>query len=199
MLNDLSVVRLVESAIIAVPSLVTIVTVVNAVLNKIFKKTAEFPTQLKQTNLMIQDTTADLKEIVDRNLTKIGEGLKGDMKSLSDNMVTNLFSSLQSMATELTTYKKEIIDSRIQSNNLIKENMVFKEVIIGLIAKNPEMVRSGIATVVSTNLNTSIAELRNLPENLLAELPLLKKALSEALTVLGKEKISEILKEIGYE
>ena len=191
--------NLVENLIASVPQLVAVISMVMYSLNNLKKKTAEFPNQLsvvkenlvtdfKETKLMVQDMLAESRKTIN--------GLVEEATTQLREEVTDVMGSMQE---ELKYYRETLQSVKGQSNLLVKENKAMFDLVIQLVAKNPELVKKGLASTITNSLTLTQEELKNYSVQMIDSLPLLETVLKEALVNYTQEEIDGIMESIGYE
>jgi uncharacterized protein YaaN involved in tellurite resistance len=102
------------------------------------------------------------------------------------------------METELASYKVQLATNIEQTNLLARQNKIFMDVILELVAKDPIKVSQGITQAVSTKINLTKEELEKYPDILVKDTKVLESALQEAYKLMGKVSFEKLLKNIGY-
>lgn len=191
--------NLIENLIASVPQLVAVISLIVFNLNKLKKQTAEFPNQLsvvkeklvtdfKETKIMVQDMLAESKKTIN--------GLVEEATTQLREEVTDVMGSMQE---ELKYYRETLQSVKGQSNLLVKENKAMFDLVIQLVAKNPEFVKKGLASTITNSLTLTQEELKNYSVQMIDSLPLLETVLKEALVNYTQEEIDGIMERIGYE
>lgn len=188
----------VEEIIAAIPQIVVVLTTVVYSLNAIKTKVNSFPkiasdtkqsvsTELVQTRKQVQD----LLEVSSKEISTLLEGTNKDIQE-------KVGATLKNMENELVSYKRKLDSSIDQTNLLVRQNKVFSDILVKLVGGDPEKVSSGVAAIVSNDLNLTKAELEKLPSILIKDKTALERALRETLNVIGEANFEEMLKKIGY-
>jgi sugar-specific transcriptional regulator TrmB len=179
--------NVIEELIAAIPQIVVVLTTVVYGLKSIKSRVNAFPKQMEETKLQLSNaftaTKKDMLVVVDEVTKKIESGVE---------------SSLSNMAKELETYKQHLQSESDQVNMLVRQNKTFVELLSNLATKEPQRLLDDVSKVVAQRTILSKQELENYPAVLIKELPMLERALKEALVVLGEEALKEILGKIGY-
>lgn len=192
-------IELVENLIASVPQLVAVISLVMYSLNNLKKQTAEFPNQLsavkenlvtdfKETKLMVQDMLAESRKTINSLVEEATTQLR--------EQVTDVMGSMQE---ELKYYRETLQTVKSQANLLVKENKAMFDLVIQLVAKNPELVKKGLASTITNSLTLTQEELKNYSVQMIDSLPLLETVLKEALVNYTQEEIDGIMESIGYE
>ena len=192
-------IELVENLIASVPQLVAVISLVMYSLNNLKKQTAEFPNQLsvvkenlvtdfKETKLMVQDMLAESRKTINSLVEEATTQLR--------EQVTDVMGSMQE---ELKYYRETLQSVKSQANLLVKENRAMFDLVIQLVAKNPELVKKGLASTITNSLTLTQEELKNYSVQMIDSLPLLETVLKEALVNYTQEEIDGIMESIGYE
>lgn len=190
---------LIENLIASVPQLVAVISMIMYSLNNLKKQAAEFPNQLsvvkenlvtdfKETKLMVQDMLAESRKTMN--------GLVEEATTQLREEVTDVMGSMQE---ELKYYRETLQSVKAQANLLVKENRAMFDLVIQLVAKNPELVKKGLASTITNSLNLTQEELKNYSVQMIDSLPLLETVLKEALVNYTQEEIDGIMERIGYE
>ena len=190
---------LIENLIASVPQLVAVISMIVYSLNKLKKQTAEFPNQLsvvkenlvtdfKETKLMVQDMLAESRKTMN--------GLVEEATTQLREEVTDVMGSMQE---ELKYYRETLQSVKAQANLLVKENRAMFDLVIQLVAKNPELVKKGLASTITNSLTLTQEELKNYSVKMIDSLPLLETVLKEALVNYTQEEIDGVMERIGYE
>ena len=191
--------NLIENLIASVPQLVAVISLILFNLNKLKKKTEEFPNQLsvvkeklvtdfKETKIMVEDMLAESRKTIN--------GLVEEATTQLREEVTDVMGSMQE---ELKYYRETLQSVKGQSNLLVKENKAMFDLVIQLVAKNPEFVKKGLASTITNSLTLTQEELKNYSVQMIDSLPLLETVLKEALVNYTQEEIDGIMERIGYE
>ena len=192
-------IRLVENLIASVPQLVAFLSLVLYSLNNLKKKTAEFPDQVKQVK---EDLTTDFKETKLMVQDMLGESRKtinGLVEEATTQLREEVTDVMGGMQEELKYYRETLQSVKGQSNLLVKENKAMFDLVIQLVAKNPEFVKKGLASTITNSLTLTQEELKNYSVQMIDSLPLLESVLKEALVNYTQEEIDGIMESIGYE
>lgn len=190
---------LIENLIASVPQLVAVISMVMYSLNNLKKQTAEFPNQLsvvkenlvtdfKETKLMVQDMLAESRKTINSLVEEATTQLREE--------VTDVMGSMQE---ELKYYRETLQSVKAQANLLVKENKAMFDLVIQLVAKNPEFVKKGLASTITNSLTLTQEELKNYSVKMIDSLPLLETVLKEALVNYTQEEIDGVMESIGYE
>lgn len=191
--------NLIENLIASVPQLVAVISMVVYYLNKLKKQTEEFPNQLsvvkeklvtdfKETKLLVQDMLAESRKTIN--------GLVEEATTQLKEEVTDVMGGMQE---ELKYYRETLQSVKGQSHLLVKENKAMFDLVIQLVAKNPEFVKKGLASTITDSLTLTKEELKNYSVQMIDSLPLLETVLKEALVNYTQEEIDGIMERIGYE
>ena len=192
-------IQLVENLIASVPQLVAFLSLVIYSLNNLKKKTAEFPDQVKQVK---EDLTTDFKEtklMVQDMLDESRKTINGLVEEATTQLREEVTDVMGGMQEELKYYRETLQSVKGQSNLLVKENKAMFDLVIQLVAKNPEFVKKGLASTITNSLTLTQEELKNYSVQMIDSLPLLETVLKEALVNYTQEEIDGIMERIGYE
>ena len=193
------IVELIEKFIVAIPQLVAVLTIVGVSLKNLKNTTKEFPDQLEETKTELKGAFDEASGIMMEGFNSLSAESKAMLEGVMNTLVTSVTSAMDSMKNELITYREEIQVIKSISNLLVKENKAMFDVIIDLVAQNPEMVKKGLSTVITNSLNMTQEELQKYTVLLVDNLPLLESVLKEAFVNFDMEDINSILEALGYE
>ena len=184
---------IVEELIAAIPQIVVVLTTVLYSLNAIKSKVNSFPKiaeyTKKEVGANLNQTEGKLTNILETSGTKI-QTMLSEANEVLQQKVTG---TLESMEGELASYKKQLSKNIEQTNLLSQQNKLFMDVILQLIAKDPNKVAEGIAQAVSTKVNLTKEQLENYPEVLVKDYDVLKSAIKEVRAVVGEKAFLEMI------
>ena len=184
---------IVEELIAAIPQIVVVLTTVVYSLNAIKSKINSFPQiaedTKKEVGANLNQTEGKLTNILETSGTKI-QTMLSEANEVLQQKVTG---TLESMESELALYKKQLSKNIEQTNLLSQQNKLFMDVILQLIAKDPNKVAEGIAQAVSTKVNLTKEQLENYPEVLVKDYDVLKSAIKEVRAVVGEKAFLEMI------
>jgi vacuolar-type H+-ATPase subunit E/Vma4 len=162
-------------------------------LNAIKSKVNSFPQiaedTKKEVGANLNQTEGKLTSILEASGTKI-QTMLSESNEVLQQKVTG---TLEAMEKELTTYKKQLSKNIEQTNLLSQQNKLFMDVILELVAKDPNKVAQGIAQAVSTKVNLTKEELENYPEVLVKDYEVLKSAIKEVRAIIGEKAFLEMI------
>lgn len=188
-----------------IPSLLSILAIILYNLRYIKKDTSVFPTSISELKAELSEKWENTKETAKEQYETLRDNVTSDLKETVAAVKSSVNDSLTAMKSELKDYADllgKYSDKLTQNNTLINsltlENKAYIDVILALVAQDPQKVSSGVATIVASKLTLTKEELEKYPENIVAELPALKIALASAYVALGEEKFKEMLEDIGY-
>jgi len=199
----------IEELIAAVPQLVIVLTTVVYSLNAIKSRVSVYPKIASDTKDDVNANLAGMKgklegilnvsqENINQLLADSKDGLFKLVKQANEEAEKQLKKTLLIMEVELASYKNQLATNIEQTNLLARQNKLFADVILELVAQDPKKVSAGIAQAVSTKINLTQEELEKYPELLVKDIKVLESALKETFAVIGKESFEELLKKIGY-
>lgn len=190
---------IIQKLITSIPQLVAVITMVGLSLGKVKKATSKFPaevTAVKDTLKLGLDTTKELvRDMLDESRTAFNSMLKEATTQLREQ-VTEVMGGMQ---RELSTYREQIQGVKSQANLLVKENRALFDLVITLVAKNPELVKKGLSKTITDSLTLTQVELKDYAVQMIDSLPLLQAVLTEALGTYTPEQVDTILESVGYE
>lgn len=188
-----------EEFIASIPQFMVLSLVVFNYLQKVAKNTDLFPNLLEDTK---KGMDTDFKKTQEA-LMQSWDTIQGDMKQIVSNITKEIESAvvdrMEGMERELSRYQDQLRRMKNQTNALTKQNKVYMDILNVLLAQDPEKVRSGVASVISSTINWTQDEIMNNPEVILEDLPRLKLAIQEAKAILGEEKFDEMMGAIDDE
>jgi hypothetical protein len=188
----------IEELIAAIPQIVVVLTTVVYSLNAIRSKVNTFPTIAKDTQKSVDIKMIETQKQINQNLEQSKFELSKILELFKKEVNTSVNGTLTDMEKELSTYKGFLKENIDQTNLLVRQNKLFMDVIIEMVAKDPKKVNEGIAQAVSTKINLSKEQLEQYPQLLVNDIKVLEGSLKEAYGLIGKEKFAELLKKIGY-
>ena len=177
----------IEELIAAIPQIVIVLSTVLYSLNSIKNKVNTYPKIANET-----------KVGVDTSLVAIKSKIEGILNVSQEKLSTTLGTTLATMENELSSYRKQLSTNIEQTNLLARQNKLFMDVILDLVAQDPKKVSLGITQAVSTKINLTKEELEKYPELLVKDKKVLESALKEAYKLMGKISFEKLLSEIGY-
>jgi uncharacterized protein YoxC len=177
----------VEEIIAAIPQIVVVLTTVVYSLKAIKERVNAFPKiadeTKQQVNVQLKETKLNLSDLIGKNNVEIQEKVGNTLKV---------------MEKELHDYKEELKVNIEQTNLFLRQNKVLVDVLLDIVAKDPDKVSSGIAEKVSAKLNLAKEQLENYPETLVKDIKVLENAMKETHTLIGNNEFEKLLKKIGY-
>ena len=191
--------NLVENLIVSVPQLVTVIGMVMYGLNNLKKKTAEFPDQVKQVKQDLTISFDETKLLVQDMLGESRKSINGLVKEATTQLRGQVIDVMCGMQEELKYYHETLQSVKGQANLLVKENRAMFDLVIQLVAKNPELVKKGLSATITNALTLTQEELKSYSVKMIDSLPLLETVLKEALVNYTKEEIDGIMESVGYE
>jgi hypothetical protein len=154
--------------------------------------------QMEETKKTLNSSFDDNKKQINATLSETQTKLLKSVDESNKRMEENVEKKLLDMKGELLGYKEELQSNSDQINLIIRQNKVFMDIISNLVAKNPKLVEEGMAKQIIVKTNLSKEELKQYPQLLVKELPMLENAMKEVLTLIGKEKFEALLEKVGY-
>jgi hypothetical protein len=199
----------IEELIAAIPQIVLVLTTLVYTLRSISNKVGTYPKIANETKASVDLSLSGIKTNLDTSLSAIKAKIEGILSVSQEKFITTLESNnnetqnkisktLTTMETELATYKAQLATNIEQTNLLSRQNKIFMDVILELVAKDPIKVSQGITQAVSTKINLTKEELEKYPEILVKDTKVLESALQEAYKLMGKVSFEKLLKNIGY-
>lgn len=207
--------------VVNVPELILVISSVIYFLKGIKAKTATFPDIAQNTENMVRVSLSDTKDVVQVTLKETKDALQTILKETKDVLQTafddttmqivgivkdttvqikaEVNDSLESMQASLTGYKEELQRTREQSNLLVQENKLFMDVICILLSQDPQIIKSGISEQITNKINMAKTEIEKYPERLVNDLALLQKTIIDTGTMIGQQRLNEVMDVIGYE
>jgi hypothetical protein len=193
----------------SIPTLISILSTVGISLGRIRSTTNSFPetvSALKTELLNLFGASAETLETAFLKSTAEFSNMlvvfKSEMQTLVASSVKQITEgvndALVGMKKELTTFNKFLESNRDHINLVAVESKLYIDVILGLVAKEPQLVRDGVASILSARLNRTKEELENFPLNLVTNPVAFENAMKEVLLTIGREKFEEMLRNAGY-
>lgn len=194
-----------ENFLGSLPELFVLLLTLLYYLRSIGKKTDTFPNEV---NVMKNNIINDFKLAKD-GMVDAYKNAKNEIFDITSNAIDNIKKSvskdLESMKTALNNYKDTITKyseqlqiSKMQTNSVVKQNIIYMDIIAQLVSQDPKMIKSGIATMITNNFNSTKEELLKYPELLVMDKEVFENAIKEQLFILGEEAFREMLERIGY-
>lgn len=183
----------VEELIAAIPQIVVVLTTVIYSLNAIKSRVNSFPKIAEDTKKEVGLNLNQTKESLINVLENSGINIQKMLSESNELLQEKVAGTLESMEKEMTSYKKLLSSNIEQVSLLAKQNKLFMDIILELIAKDPQRVAEGIAQAVSTKVNLTKEQLENYPEVLVKDLSVLKDAIKETRQVIGEKAFAELI------
>lgn len=178
----------IENLVASFPQLVVVVTTIIYMYGTIKKQTADFP-------LAIEDTKKTLTSSFDCVVTDVEKILNNSITKITDNIVNNM----DRMEKELKGFNGQMENMKDKYNLLLLENKAFFDIISVLVSSNPEMINKDVTSKVNHFLNLTKKELEVKANQFISNLPVLEKALKDALINFTQQEIDDMLGRLGYE
>jgi len=199
----------IEELIAAIPQIVIVLTTILYSLNAIKSRVNVYPKIATETKTGVDTSLSEIKTGIDTSLSAIKAKIEGiisvsqekfiaTLETVNVEMQKKVGATLTTMESELAAYKQQLATNIEQTNLLTRQNKIFMDVILELVAKDPLKVSQGITQSVSTKINLTKEELEKYPELLVKDKKILESALQEAYKLMGKISFEEMLKKIGY-
>lgn len=188
----------IEELIAAIPQIVIVLTTVLYSLNSIKSRVNVYPKIATETKTGVDTSLSAIKAKIEGILSVSQEKFIATLETVNADMQKKVGATLTTMESELAAYKQQLATNIEQTNLLTRQNKIFMDVILELVAKDPLKVSQGITQAVSTKVNLTKQELERYPEILVKDKKILESALQEAYKLMGKISFEEMLKKIGY-
>lgn len=188
----------IEQLIAAIPQIVLVLTTLVYSLRAISNKVGTFPKIATETKTGVDTSLSAIKAKIEGILSVSQERFIATLETVNLDMQKKVSATLTTMESELAAYKQQLATNIEQTNLLTRQNKIFMDVILELVAKDPLKVSQGITQAVSTKVNLTKQELEKYPELLVKDKKILESALQEAYKLMGKISFEEMLKKIGY-
>jgi hypothetical protein len=188
----------IEQLIAAIPQIVLVLTTLVYSLRSISNKVGTYPKIANETKNSIDLNLSTIKSKIEGILNVSQEKFFTTLESNNNETQKKIGNTLTTMETELASYKVQLATNIEQTNLLARQNKIFMDVILELVAKDPIKVSQGITQAVSTKINLTKEELEKYPEILVKDTKVLESALQEAYKLMGKVSFEKLLKNIGY-
>jgi vacuolar-type H+-ATPase subunit E/Vma4 len=185
--------NVVEELIAAIPQIVVVLTTVVYSLNAIKARVNSFPKIAEDTKKQVGDNLHQTEGKLTNILEKSGTKIQTMLSDANEVLQEKISGTLDSMEKELSTYKKQLISNIEQTNLLVKQNKVFMDVILELVAKDPKKVAEGVSQAVSSKVNLTKEQLEQYPQLLVKDLDVLKSAIAEVRKIVGEETFLEVI------
>jgi hypothetical protein len=188
----------IEQLIAAIPQIVLVLTTLVYTLRSISNKVGTYPKIANETKSSVDLSLSAIKSKIEGILNVSQERFITTLETSNNETQNKISKTLTTMETELSTYKNQLATNIEQTNLLSRQNKIFMDVILELVAKDPIKVSQGITQAVSTKINLTKEELEKYPEILVKDTKVLESALQEAYKLMGKVSFEKLLKNIGY-
>jgi hypothetical protein len=188
----------IEQLIAAIPQIVLVLTTLVYSLRSISNKVGTYPKIANETKTGVDVSLTAIKAKIEGILSVSQEKFISTLESNNKETQNKISNTLTVMETELSAYKEKLATNIEQTNLLTRQNKIFMDVILELVAEDPVKVSKGITQAVSTKLNLTKEQLENYPETLVKDIKVLESALREAYKLMGETSFEKLLNDIGY-
>lgn len=188
----------IEELIAAIPQIVIVLTTILYSLNSIKNRVNVYPKIATETKTGVDTSLSAIKAKIEGILSVSQEKFIATLETVNVEMQKKVGATLTTMESELAAYKQQLATNIEQTNLLTRQNKLFMDVILDLVAQDPKKVSQGITQAVSTKINLTKEELEHYPEVLIKDKKVLESALKEAYKLMGKISFEKLLSEIGY-
>lgn len=190
---------IIQNITASIPTLMVLATQVGMGLNSLKKRSKETADAVVVNKEEMKNGLSVVQDSVKKSLEKNGADLNNHFNGFRKDLVGLFNTKMVAIEEQSLQQAKEFAKVQTQNNILVKNNKVFMDTIVTLVAKDPALVSAGIATKITTNIHSSMEEMLAVKDQLVPEVHLLKKSLREYETLFGKEELEKMLKESGYE
>ena len=164
---------------------------------KIKTNTQAIQPALEDAKASLQGDYAKSEATIAASLTKYNTDIHNTLLDVKDEINEKVNGNLEGMKTELSTYQRELTETKDQVNVLAKQNKLYMDTIAAFVGQNPEFIKSGVASAISSKVALTKEELANYPELLVKDIHVLENALTEAKSVLGEEAYQELIDKVN--
>ena len=191
---------MVAALLASFPQLVIVLGYLFTFVKSIKGKVDSFPDKIDEFQKISNEKFDSLQVSVNGRIDKMQDFLFNNLPNQIQEQVKNAIGSyLDPLLSMLENYSSQLQSTTEQVNILSRQNKVYLDIILKLVAQDPQKVKDGVAKYVTTLVNSTKQELERYPQLLIQELPKLQMALKEALVVMGQQEFQKLLVEIGYE
>ena len=191
---------MVAALLASFPQLVIVLGYLFTFVKSIKGKVDSFPAKVDEFQKLSNEKFDSLQVSVNGSIDKMQDFLFNNLPNqIQEQVKTAISSYLDPLTSMLENYSSQLQSTTEQVNILSRQNKVYLDIILKLVAQDPQKVKDGVAKYVTTLVNSTKQELERYPQLLIKELPKLQMALKEALVVMGQQEFQKLLVEIGYE
>ena len=191
---------MVAALLASLPQLVIVLGYLFTFVKSIKGKVDSFPAKVDEFQKISNEKFDSLQVSVNGSIDKMQDFLFNNLPNqIQEQVKTAISSYLDPLVVLLENYSSQLQSTTEQVNILSRQNKVYLDIILKLVAQDPQKVKDGVAKYVTTLVNSTKQELERYPQLLIKELPKLQMALKEALVVMGQQEFQKLLVEIGYE
>ena len=191
---------MVAALLASLPQLVIVLGYLFTFVKSIKGKVDSFPAKVDEFQKISNEKFDSLQVSVNGSIDKMQDFLFNNLPNqIQEQVKTAISSYLDPLVVLLENYSSQLQSTTEQVNILSRQNKVYLDIILQLVAQDPQKVKDGVAKYVTTLVNSTKQELERYPQLLIKELPKLQMALREALVVMGQQEFQKLLVEIGYE
>lgn len=191
---------MVAAVLASLPQLVIVLGYLFTFVKSIKGKVDSFPAKVDEFQKISNEKFDSLQVSVNGSIDKMQDFLFNNLPNqIQEQVKTAISSYLDPLVVLLENYSSQLQSTTEQVNILSRQNKVYLDIILKLVAQDPQKVKEGVSKYVTTLVNSTKQELERYPQLLIRELPKLQMALKEALIVIGRQEFQKILVEIGYE
>lgn len=185
--------QVLQGVIATAPGLAILAGSIYTNLKKVKENVATFPQEVNNTKEKISSEFKIAETSIKTSLDSYKEEMQDKLTIMEESLTSKVNGNLEGMKSELSTYQEEMRMAKEQSNMLVKQNKVYMDTISELMAQDPKLIQSGIASKIVTRISSTNEDLSKTPENILMNSKLLEKALFEAKVVLGEVEYKKLL------
>lgn len=191
---------MVAAVLASLPQLVIVLGYLFTFVKSIKGKVDSFPAKVDEFQKISNEKFDSLQVSVNGSIDKMQDFLFNNLPNqIQEQVKTAISSYLDPLVVLLENYSSQLQSTTEQVNILSRQNKVYLDIILKLVAQDPQKVKEGVSKYVTTLVNSTKQELERYPQLLIRELPKLQVALKEALIVMGRQEFQKLLVEIGYE
>lgn len=177
---------MVAALLASFPQLVIVLGYLFTFVKSIKGKVDSFPDKVDEFQKISNEKFDSLQVSVNDNIDKMQDFLFNNLPNqIQEQVKTAISSYLDPLVVLLENYSSQLQSTTEQVNILSRQNKVYLDIILKLVAQDPQKVKDGVAKYVTTLVNSTKQELERYPQLLIKELPKLQMALKEALVVMG--------------
>lgn len=191
--------KAIEYVIASVPQLIMVISTILVYLKKVRITTDSLPVQVDKLGASIGKSIDNFEKSVVAIYKETKDNVQDIVKNAIAEIDHKVNDNLAAMQKEISGYKVALNSVREVTTLSVKENAMFRKILIELIGGDYEKIKAGIAEKIINNLVLTREELSLLGNNLTLNLSILEKSIIEYINIIGYVELDKILAGVGYE